>query len=453
MASAAIQAQELRSAYFTDGFITGHTMNPARGNENNYVAIPVINNIGIEAQGNFKLSQFFLDNPLYPSQSSHKKVTFMNSAIPVDEALKGFSKGNNRLNADLGITLLSTGFKGFGGYNTIELNAKTHIGLVVPYAMFEFAKNIDRKSYNLGNSYASALGYAEIALGHSRQLTEQLRIGAKLKVLLGAARADIALENMKADLSGKTWTVEGQATADLSMKGLNVLKDGPEQSDDKRKYYDIDDYEIDKPGIGGFGLAVDLGAIYTIGDTWELSAALSDLGFISWSNDQQLHNPNEKIEFKGFHDINEMEDGHTDYMNYGREDYADQLDKFTNIKYIGDKGSRTTGIGATLTAGARYTLQVYKPLSFGLLSTTRINGNHSWTEGRLSANYAPLSWLDGGVSVAVNSFAASCGWVLNIHPKGYNLFLGMNHIIGKLNSDYIPMSPNASINMGMNISF
>ena len=76
------------------------------------------------------------------------------------------------------------------------------------------------------------------------------------------------------------------------------------------------------------------------------------------------------------------------------------------------------------------------------------------TEGRISANYTPLKWLDGGVNFAVNSFAASMGWVLNIHPKGYNFFIGMDHILGKTTKGVcVPLSSNAHVALGMNITW
>lgn len=70
-----------------------------------------------------------------------------------------------------------------------------------------------------------------------------------------------------------------------------------------------------------------------------------------------------------------------------------------------------------------------------------------------SANVAPLSWLDGGMSFSVNSFTASMGWVINAHPKGFNFFIGMDHILGKTSKEFIPLSSNASLNLGMNVTF
>ena len=134
--------------------------------------------------------------------------------------------------------------------------------------------------------------------------------------------------------------------------------------------------------------------------------------------------------------------------------YSDQITDFINLQEDKEHSKgRTTGIGATVTAGCEYTLPVYRKMTFGFISTTRINGDFSWTEGRLSANWKPLKWLDGGMSFAVNSFTASMGYVLNIHPRGYNFFIGMDHILGKTSKEFIPLSSNANIAMGMSITW
>ena len=45
------------------------------------------------------------------------------------------------------------------------------------------------------------------------------------------------------------------------------------------------------------------------------------------------------------------------------------------------------------------------------------------------------------------------GWVLNIHPKGYNFFIGMDHLLGKQSKEGIPLSSNASLNIGMSVTW
>ena len=55
-------AQGLNSAYFTDEYKFRHDMNPAFGNEQNYVSIPALGNINVNLHGNFGYKDVVLDN-------------------------------------------------------------------------------------------------------------------------------------------------------------------------------------------------------------------------------------------------------------------------------------------------------------------------------------------------------------------------------------------------------
>lgn len=446
-------AQGLKSAYYTDGYYYQHDMNPAFGNERNFVAIPVIGNLNLNSYGNFGYEDIVFDNPRYGIDSQKRLTTFMNPYISSSEALSGLNSGDNRIQGDVNIGLLAAGFKAFGGYNTIELNVKTSFGASLPYGLFEFARNTGNRSYDIGDISMRAMGYAELALGHSRQINEKLRLGAKVKFLVGVARADVNLKDVKADLtSDNQWTVSGKAESEVSLKGFKYQSKTKEYKTQSGSYEYVNDVDVDGGGVGGFGLAVDLGGIYKINEDWTVNASILDLGFISWSNNMHATNLSNSFTFSGFHDVDiTSESGAT--IEDKSEAYEDQLAQFANLTDQGDKGGRTTALGATVNLGCEYTLPVYRKISFGALASTRIYGDYSYTEGRLSANWTPLSWLDGGVSFAANSFTTSMGWVLNFHPKGCNIFLGMDHILGKVSSESIPLSSNASFAMGVNVTF
>lgn len=447
-------AQTINSAYFTEDYKFRHMLNPAFGNEQNYVSIPALGNISVNTHGNFGYRDVIMSNPMYPSLSSKKMTTFMNPYISAEDALSGFSTGNNRITGDVSMTILSAGFKAFGGYNTIEINSRTTTGVSLPYELFEFAKNTGNHSYDIGDINAHAQSFAEIAFGHSRQINDKLRLGAKLKVLVGLGRADVKMRNMKADLTAEDkWTITGEATADVSMKGFSYVSEEKKYNIEGSGTYErVNNVDLDGVGVGGFGMAIDLGGVYEINEDWTVSASVLDLGFISWTNDMLAENRSKSFVFNGFHDVSVTSD-RGEEIDTKVDRYGDQLADFANLTDMGDKGGRSTGIGATINVGAEYTLPVYRKVSFGALCTSRINGAYSWTEGRLSANYAPLNWLDGGVSFAVNSFTTSMGWVLNLHPKGYNFFIGMDHILGKTSKEMIPLSSNASLTVGMNITW
>ena len=455
MCSLHAMAQQLNSAYFTNDYKFRHTMNPAYGNEQNYVSMPGFGNVNVSTMGNFGYEDVIFDNPMFPSTSKDRLTTFMNPYISTADALKGFNSGDNKILGDVSITVLSAGFKGFGGYNTIELNARTSFGVSLPYELFEFAKNTGNRTYNIGNISANGQAFAELAFGHSRQINEKLRVGAKVKLLFGAGRGDVNIDNVKADLAADDkWTVSGHAKSEVSVKGFTYKTEEKEYKEEGRGTYQyVNDVDVDGAGLGGFGLAFDLGGVYKINNDFTVSAALLDLGFIKWSNNMVAVNGGEEFVFNGFHDVAVNEDRGGSTLSMQGDKYSDQLADFANLQDKGDEGGRTTGIGATLNLGCEYTLPVYRKITFGVLSSTRFRGDYSWTEARVSANWTPLKWIDGGVNMAFGSYRNSFGWVLNFHPKGYNFYVGMDHTLGKVSKEFIPLNSNAAVSVGMSVAW
>ncbi len=171
-------------------------------------------------------------------------------------------------------------------------------------------------------------------------------------------------------------------------------------------------------------MAFDLGAVYKINDDWQVSASLVDLGFISWSNNVTAVNKQEHLEFNGFHDISY--DKHDANGNLKDNSFESQGDKYGDRSLPtsptlqtegGHQGAAQPALALRSTLAPNTPSPHYRKLKFGLLSSTRFNGKYTWTEGRLSANASPLKWIDGGINFALNSYTASCGWVLNVHPK------------------------------------
>ena len=70
--------------------------------------------------------------------------------------------------------------------------------------IIEFAKTAGAKqNYHLEDIGMRTTNYAELAFGHARNINDKLRIGAKMKVLVGAAYADFSvIEN---DCVGKLY--------------------------------------------------------------------------------------------------------------------------------------------------------------------------------------------------------------------------------------------------------
>lgn len=470
--AASMTAQELKSAFFTEDFMYRHTMDPSIGNDQNYVAIPILGNINTNLQGSLGVGDFFFKNPDFGKVAGAKKTaTFMHPGLTDAEALKGFKEGANTLLFDNDLNIISIGFKSFNGYNTIELKERTHFGVSLPYDFFKFARNIRNENYQFGDLGVRGWSYAELAFGHSRLLFNNLRIGAKVKFLFGGAYANVSAEGLHANLQGDQWELAGKVRGELSMKGASFKSKiaeyksrftnnvDAEGNKIPQKYQKFDGIDVNGPGLGGFGLGLDLGASFELSEFpvdelngLKLSVALTDLGFISWKNNVVAESSGQPFIFNGFRDFSVKEESGQTVGNMV-DSYGDQLKDFINLENKGDEGGKTRGLASTLRVGLEYPLPVYDKIQFGFLFTRRFDSQYSWSDSRISANYTPLKWLDGGINIAFSSFCTSMGWIINFHPNGFNFFVGMDHMIGKTGAKMVPLNSNFSFNVGMNIAW
>lgn len=451
-------AQEaLRSAYFLEGYNYRHELNPAFAPERNYVSFPILGNFGIGLNSNVGLSTF-----VYPING--ELATFMHPDVSANEFL-GKLRNVNHIKEELDLTILSFGFRGFGGYNTFSLGVRETASFSLPKDLFTFMKlgqDGPTSHYNFKNIGINGNAMAEVALGHSRQILPQLRVGAKLKFLVGVADFNARISNMDVTLGDEKWSVRADGEVNIAAgNGLKVptyAESGKHYDNpDDANLIDWDNLDYDSFGLGGFGAAIDLGATYQLHPDLEISASVLDLGFVSWNNAIHGKTGTTSWDFDGFHQVaidKNSPNYDTNKFDQQLENLGNDLEDAVEFHRLSDGGSRTTGIGATITLGAAYTAPFYRGLKGGVLFTQRINGVHSWTEGRISANVTPVKFFDASINYAISTFGSSFGWIINIHPKGFNLFLGSDFQIFKVTPQYIPVGNiNANLQFGINFTF
>lgn len=188
-----------------------------------------------------------------------------------------------------------------------------------------------------------------------------------------------------------------------------------------------------------------------------LSAALTDLGFISWKHNVNAATPGTMWTFDGFRNIaldSDQPDYEQNKLDQQLDDMWDDLKDCANFERKSENGSRTTALNATFTLGAEYKMPFYQKLTGGFLFTHRFAGCFSWTEGRFSANYKPTRWFDMAVNYGASTFGSSFGWMLNFHPSGYTFFIGSDHQFFKVTPQFLPVGKaSMQINLGMSITF
>ncbi len=435
------KAQNLSSAYFADGYAFGHQLNPAKAyDRKGYFSMPLLSNLNVGIKGNLEMRDFFKKLP------NGKMATILHPDFSYDEAMSGLSN-NNKLLMDMRMDILSFGFGAFKGYNTVTLSTRIGFGFNVPKEFFGLVKSIENRNYNFSDMGMKMSAYAELGLGHSRQINDAWRVGGKLKLLVGAGYAKMNLDDVKMDLSNEDqWTVSADASAEIGVKGFTW---GEKDNDGE---IDFDNIDVKDPGIGGFGAALDLGAEWDLGkqgwvDGLKVSAAVLDLGFIKWNNVAIARNNGEDVVFNGFEGIKVDDGDGTDFDDL-LDEKGEEFEKLLNMEAV-DGSSKARMLGATLNIGVEYALPMYKKLSFGLLSTTHIQGQYTWNEERLSFTLSPAKAFEISANVGVGTFGANVGWLVNFHPRGFSLFVGSDHCLGKIMKPAIPMRSSYNINMGI----
>lgn len=438
-------AQNTNSGYFLDNYIYRYQMNPAFGNSDNFVSMPGLGNLNVAMQGNLQLSSVLFNR-------NGNTVLFTNPLVSVEDALSGIHD-RNHLGSNIKVNILSGGFKAFGGYNTVSINAVADVNTVIPGSFFSLAKEgLTNKTYDISDLRANAMGYTEIAFGHSREIKQLpgLRVGAAMKFLIGVANFDAYFNNAHLTLGQDEWIATTNAEIYANIGGFEFEHDINETTG--REYVSGANLDGDgSVGPNGFGLAFDLGAEYRWTD-FSFSIAATDLGFISFSNTRHATTNGDQTINTNAYTFNADDDATNSFENEWDRLKGD-LDKLYQLQDRGDIGSRSRSLHATLNIGVGYEFPLYRKLHFGLLSSTRIAGKYTRTEARLSANVNPVKCFSADVNLVCGTYGVGFGWLLNLHTKGFNMFLGMDRTLGEVSKQFVPLNSNASVNFGINFPF
>ena len=453
-----------RSAYFLDGYSFRHELNPAFIGERNYISIPALGNINASLGANIGVNKFLFKTP---AGSPYKLTTFMSPTVDAGDFL-GKLKNDNIFTTNVDYTILSAGFQGFKGYNTVSIGAHVDAGLNLPKPLFEFMKVMQAgpdTEYTIDDLRVKANAYAEIALGHSHKINEKLTVGAKAKLLLGGANVDGHITDMKVKMSNDQWLVNATGNVNMAAgEGLYVPTKleakGPQENPKMNDLIEWGKIDYNNFHFSGYGFGVDLGATYRLLPDLQLSMSVNDLGFISWKDGVRGRTGNadgSPWTFDGFKDItvtSDQEGYHDNKLSKQLDNMWDDLQQVINVHREDGVYKYTRALAANLHLGAEYNMPFYRNLTAAALITSHIDGCFSWTEGRIYANVKPVNWFDATVNYGASKFGQGFGWMLNFHPRGFNFFVGSDYQMFKITPQGVPVgNANANVNVGFNITF
>lgn len=442
LASLAANAQQnLRSAYFLDGYTFKYRMNAAELGGRSFFAIPALGRTAVGVETNLSVS-----NLLYPMPDG-RLATFLHPEVDGNAFLKSLNK-NNIVSENADINILSFGIRTEKSFNTFDISVKERVGVNLPKDLFRLAKmGTEGGNEYLLNLSASANAYIEAAYGYSRQIGENLSVGGRIKFLIGLADADLRINDMRLTAMEDKWTVRGEGSLKGSFMSYEL------QTDDEGKLnYDFSDLEFDINKLNtylNYGFAMDLGVKWTFARYFTLSAAINDLGTIAWKNYNVANTPKgSSWEFDGFGNLDES----TDDVGQQLENLGNELLQSFNLSKAPTKKTNFKMLTMNANAGLEVAMPFYERLTVGLLASARFEGPLSWYEGRASVNIAPLRWLSLSASYAYSNMGSSFGGILNIHTNGFNFYLGADSFIPifKVSPQFIPLNAlNTNLEFGI----
>ena len=427
-----VSAQVTKTDYFMETSYLRNRLNPALRPEQGYLVVPVLPNVGVNIQTN----RLNLSTLTFPGPDG-RRVTFMHPSVDADDFLSGLAR-NNYVNANMNVRLFGFGFFRGDHFWNIDLGVRTHVDANIPKPFFGLLKKgfdqYTQTRYDLSNLGATAQSFIELGVSHSRPfLDNSLMLGARINLLGGIADFNLNAERLSIDAGPDFWEARSRISLGASGPGLRVIYD-------EDGYFDS--FDFDRVTLPGFGLGLDLGAVYHLGAAFpeleglSVSMALNDIGFIAWSRDNsvRLRSTDATIRIDP-RDYSNYEDGSSlgDLFDSAFDDLQEAINLYST------PGGRTTALRATLLMGAEYEF-IKNRLSAGMLFSNRFGNYFNRSEFTISANGRPTSWLATTLSYSfVHSRFNTFGFALHIVPPvGVNFFLASDYIIPHVNSSGLP---------------
>lgn len=430
------KGQATSSTYFLNNFDTRHNLNPALTPERGYFKVPLIN--------------------LDASVSSNAiNIDDVREMIENDGAADYFTdsrfikklKNENSVTVNLTNDILSFGwFKG-KGFWSVNASVKAEVNGIVPRSMFEFLRDTrgfnelewNHYNRNIENLDVNLNAYLETGVGYAHPIGKRLTVGGKVKMLFGIANSRVKIDRIAVNTNiegiepNQNWkdltaeqisrlrgqaSIETRASAEAAFAGykMTMNKDGF-----------FDDFKREGSfGVSGMGMGIDLGAEYKVLDNLTVSAAVLDLGFITWSDKYNTKYSSESYTAYDFNNMNSNDAREfVDLMGSGKLVNTDMLK-------ISDPVSqkRTTSLHSTILMGADYRLLNDK-LSLGALYTIRTTQPKTMSKITLSSAYSLTKQV--GFSIAYN--------YSNLAGSGFGFGIKAGPLL--LSTDYMYFGKNA----------
>jgi hypothetical protein len=446
-----------------------HLLNPAIKPANRFfIGLPVLSGFNASLGNNF----LELSDILTPGLKADSIISFQNPNFDL-AALAAKLKDKNTISAEAGIQVLGLGFpvgKNYGIF--IDITDRFTGKFLFPKELLDLyfmgPADFADKTLNLSEINLTAQYFREYGLGFSGNVTKNLRVGARVKLLSGIA--SMSFDNRAFSLKVNpdlSQTVTADAMMDVSGKETIAEIFGNNNfifKSDSAGKADILGFAGDylKNPVSNSGLGLDIGITYNLGKLLTLSASVTDFGFINWKDDLKSWNANGTFSLPGitFEDVVNQTFSIDDMIGRLRDSIK------SNFEEVASPQRFKTYLPTGIIAGA--SINLLPVISFGVLSESRIyagslkqsfilSGNvyaGRTFSGSLTYTVANYSYDNLGIGIAFKAGFAQIYIIADKIPLSWDKV----YFPKSGSSDYfgIPMPSHLnvlSLQMGMNIAF
>jgi hypothetical protein len=332
-----IMAQSSQVLYFMN-LPQRNTLNPAlQPSGRVYVGLPVISDISVRVDNNFlSISDLFTGGVI-----SDSTAIFLQPGNELDGFLAGLHDKNS-IEPQIGIQLFGLAFTVAKDLRiTFDINERIYGNFVLPGDLIRLGiegnGNYIGKSIDLSALRSDMRYYHEVGIGASKNITEKLRIGARLLILSGVATGYLDNNALSLQVNDDyTQTVRADLALRLSAP-VTFYKDQDgiidSASFDDGAFEEANNAISYLTGMVNPGLGIEIGAEYRFNDMFAVSAALTDLGYIKWKRDRSDLSLNTTFELNGLtmQDVYDESLDFEELMNWSLDSIQNSLSPVYNI--------------------------------------------------------------------------------------------------------------------------
>ena len=449
------RAQQVNTLYFLENAPMRHIINPAfQPVSNVYITLPAIGYTSLWAGNNaFTMKDFIFTDangntitPFHPNANPNwLQRKPKNTLVDVDAYINLFG---------LGVRVKENGY--------FHLNISEHIFASTSMGTNLFGINqLDSGMIGPFALGANAMVYTDIALGYSHKINDQWTVGGKFKFLVGQAYLGAGIDELS--LATSTEMLHAYGNGHIAVAAPLQWQHLPTDINNLDELNTEDLISTDYRNWltpAGLGAAFDLGATYKPHEMVQITASITDLGFIRWTN-LAKGSLSMDTTFTGV-DVN-----YSDHVYDGQfqtdsltSSLTNTLNGYANALHISDIDNNPSALTRMLTANLHVGVDANfweNRVGVGLHSRTRFYHNTVTEELTLGAAFRPFNWVNIAASYSfINGHWSNIGAALSLAPY--------DGIMLTLATDYIPTTyaklatEEANFSLpyktpGMNISF